>query len=110
MAYNYGLPMPDDRVEGGASGGEEGGASGSDASAQMVTIEIGGREVTLPVHTLVELVRQNQLQTSGSDSESSDDDEADGDIALDGSSSPSEEDEDNGNDSEGTAAMLSSPA
>jgi hypothetical protein len=110
MAYNYGLPMPDDRVEGGASGGEEGGASGSDASAQMVTIEIGGREVTLPVHTLVELVRQNQLQASGSDSESSDDDEADGDIALDGSSSPSEEDEDNGNDSEGTAAMLSSPA
>ena len=108
MAYNYGLPMPDERVEGGASGGEEGGAGGSDDNdALMVTVNVNGREICIPVHALFELVRQNHVGPADSDSDSSS--EEDGDHAMSVASSPSEDDQqdvaagDSGREFSGTA-------
>ena len=102
MAYNYGLPMPDERVEGGAAGGEEGGAGGSDDNESlMVTVNLNGREISIPVHALFELVRQNQVDPADS--------EDDDDYAMSVASSPSEDDQqDDGGGDSGRGSGLNS--
>ena len=103
MAYNYGLPMPDERIEGGAAGGEEGGAGGSDDNESlMVTVNLNGREISIPVHALFELVRQNQVDPA----DSSEDDD---DHAMSVASSPSEDDQqDDGGGDSGRGSGLNS--
>ena len=87
MAFNHGIPIPDDDPgvagNGGAAmsgwedvGGPEGGA-GSDGGSR-VAVTVNGRTVRLPVRLVLDLLRQNQLQ-GGTDSSSSDSDEEDGD-------------------------------
>ena len=84
----------------------------------MVTIDLSGREVSLPMHVLIEMVRQNQLQhgdeddsgDDGEDSDGSSDDSSD-DSASDDSAEEQEEQEDVDLDSDdesnagGTAAL-----
>ena len=100
MAYNYGLSLPDERVEGGASGGEEGGAAGSDdTDAMMVTVHMNGREISIPVHALFELVRQNQVDPADSGSDTSSDEGVDyGDMDFASSTSEDDQQEDGGGD------------
>ena len=89
MAFNYGLPMPDEEpvgggaegggAEGGGGGGAEGGGGGGGGGSeggggrQLVTIEIDGREVVLPVEILLSMIQQQQQQLDSS-SESGDSD------------------------------------
>jgi hypothetical protein len=65
----------------------------------MVTVNMNGREVSIPVHALFELVRQNQVDPadSGSDS-SSDEDEDYGDVGYVSSTSEDDQQEDGGGD------------
>lgn len=92
--------MPDERIEGGASGGEEGGSGSSDEpTEQIVTVDVGGHEVSLPIYALVELLRQSQHDSDSSS------EEYEGHGSNDLASSTSEDDQEDDGDDHYPAAL-----